>query len=147
MNIGERIKFFRKKKNMTQAQLAEKIGMAEISIRKIEASPNVPRDPTLRKIANAFDIPPLLLTDFAEDLTEEELASFLEKKDVNFKFVPIAEPGDEQILGPYKSLNDKGKKKVEEYARDLVNNYEYNINGIAPNYEHHLKMQAKKSKK
>lgn len=42
MNIGDHIKICRKAKKMTQKELAEKIGLSEISVRKYEAGERKP---------------------------------------------------------------------------------------------------------
>ena len=59
--IGRKIKSFRKKRGLTQAELAEKIDLSEKHISKIEASIHVPSEkyPNLKmilKIAEALEI-------------------------------------------------------------------------------------------
>lgn len=55
MNLGERIRQARKEAGLTQKQLAEKIGVAAITIRQYESSKREPRYETLRSIAAAVE--------------------------------------------------------------------------------------------
>lgn len=57
MTIGERIRYFRKQKAMTQKQVADACGMADSAIRKYESGTQVPKIETLQRIANALNIP------------------------------------------------------------------------------------------
>lgn len=56
MNLGQKIKFQRKKKNMTQAELAKKIGVSSNQvINHYETGFRTPSLSMLRKIAAALD--------------------------------------------------------------------------------------------
>ena len=57
MTIGELIKQARQDAKMTQKQLGEKCGIADSAIRKYESGRVVPKICTIKKIANALDIP------------------------------------------------------------------------------------------
>lgn len=57
MNIGEKIKDYRKKAGLTQKQLAEKINRKEITIRKYESGEREPRISIIEDICEALDIP------------------------------------------------------------------------------------------
>lgn len=54
--IGNRIKQFRKEKGLTQKELANKLNVAEITIRKYESGDREPKLEQLEKIASALDI-------------------------------------------------------------------------------------------
>lgn len=56
MTVGEKIKQYRKLRNLTQKALAEKSGLSEISIRKYEAGERIPKQDQLRKMAVALEI-------------------------------------------------------------------------------------------
>ena len=56
MTIGEKIRFIRLEKGMTQKQVAEKCGMADSAIRKYESGTQTPKIETLRRIATALDV-------------------------------------------------------------------------------------------
>lgn len=55
-NIGENIRKFRKKANLTQKELAEKCGLAEITIRQYETGKRTPKTEILAKIADALGL-------------------------------------------------------------------------------------------
>lgn len=56
MTIGELIKTWRKEKGLTQKQLAEKTGIATITIQQYEGGKRVPKAEFLAKIALALEI-------------------------------------------------------------------------------------------
>ena len=56
MNLGESIRNARKKAGYTQKKLAEKSGLAEITIRQYEANKREPRYEQIKKIATALKI-------------------------------------------------------------------------------------------
>lgn len=57
MTIGEKIRQVRKGLGMTQEQLAEKCGVATITIRQYESGRREPREGQIRRIAKALSIP------------------------------------------------------------------------------------------
>ena len=57
MNIGEMIKNLRNKKGLTQKELAEKAGIATITLQQYERNKREPRKEVLSKIAVALNIP------------------------------------------------------------------------------------------
>lgn len=56
MNIGESLKYWRNKKNLTQKQLAELANISEISIRKYESNERKPKIDTIARIAESLGI-------------------------------------------------------------------------------------------
>lgn len=62
MTIGEKIKYFRTKKGITQTQLAELSELHPVSIRKYEAGHRNPKLGQLQKIATALGINAVALT-------------------------------------------------------------------------------------
>lgn len=57
MTMGEKIRAYRKERNMTQKELSEATQIAEITIRQYEANKYVPKIDKLEKIAAAFEVP------------------------------------------------------------------------------------------
>lgn len=57
MTIGERIKQARKEAGLTQKKLAEKIGIAETTIRRYESNERQPRIEQLYKISETIGVP------------------------------------------------------------------------------------------
>ncbi|MBQ6699210.1 MAG: helix-turn-helix transcriptional regulator, partial [Oscillospiraceae bacterium] len=56
MTIGERIKFFRKSRGITQSQLAKLSGVHPVSVRKYETNKMVPQPEQIRRIADALAV-------------------------------------------------------------------------------------------
>ena len=56
--IGERIAFYRKKADITQAQLSEKIGLTSKYISKLETGNSIPSVETLMELCLALDVKP-----------------------------------------------------------------------------------------
>jgi transcriptional regulator with XRE-family HTH domain len=54
--VGERIRELRKNKNLSQAELAEKVGVDSTSICKLENGSHFPKEENLEKIAKALDV-------------------------------------------------------------------------------------------
>ena len=108
MNIGEKIKKERAKKNITQAQLADMANTAQSALAAYEKCAKIPRFDTLQRIAAALDVPALSL------LPSEITAGSVKLS-----------PEDSELLSLIEELTPEGKKKVLEYAEDLVNNPRY----------------------
>lgn len=56
MSIGKNIKFYRKKKGLTQKKLADLTGLAEITIRQYESEKYEPKRENLYKIRKVLDV-------------------------------------------------------------------------------------------
>lgn len=83
--LGKRIKEFRLRKKLSQEQLAEKIGVGQRNLSKIECGNNFVTAETLSKILTALNIEAKELFDFAhnndtEILKQELLAAISEEK-------------------------------------------------------------------
>ncbi len=60
-DFAERLRFFRKKAGLTQAQLAERAGMTSSVIARYEAGKSMPRAKAIERLAVALEISPILL--------------------------------------------------------------------------------------
>lgn len=69
--LGKRIKYFREQKNITQEQLAERVGINSRSISLIECGSNFITAQTLTSIANALNVSPKRLFDFEDEFNNE----------------------------------------------------------------------------
>lgn len=80
--LGARIQFHREQENITQVELAERIGCTPQHISAIERGVKTPKLETFAEICTALNVPPnLLLCDWAADLDEmweEEVAIALQ---------------------------------------------------------------------
>lgn len=86
--IGNRIRKYREKCNMTQKQLAERIGVSNSRVSNWEQGLNRPDADILAAVCVALDVSPSLLLGIrvtGDDLTEQErrvLKAYREKDDV-----------------------------------------------------------------
>lgn len=65
---GERIRYFRKKRNMTQKELAAAIGLGDSAIRNYELGNRFPNEAVILKIAEVLTVDPYLL--YPIDITD-----------------------------------------------------------------------------
>ena len=86
--IGSRIRKYREEKNLSQKQLAEKIGVSNSRVSNWEQGLNRPDADILAAICVALDVSPSLLLGIqvtGDELTEQErkvLKAYREKEDV-----------------------------------------------------------------
>ncbi len=86
--IGSRIRKYREERNMTQKQLAERIGVSNSRVSNWEQGLNRPDADILAAVCVALDVSPSLLLGIrvtGDDLTEQErrvLKAYREKDDV-----------------------------------------------------------------
>ena len=79
LKIGDRIKTFRTSQKITQKQLAESTGLAEITIRQYENGSREPNRKNVEKISNALNIPiNFFYWDRFKEGEEKELLSVLD---------------------------------------------------------------------
>lgn len=144
MSIAENIKHIRKLKGMTQKQLAEKSGLAVITIQQYEAGKYEPKNNSLYKLRKALDcnineliempfdlmpsIPnPIIINDLneldklPEKIKQLKLELEAEKEVSNDKNIALKK----YLLLQFDELNDKGKNKLTNYAEDLTKIPEY----------------------
>lgn len=136
MAIGEQIKAARKKAGLTQAQLAEKSGVAAISIHQYEAGKREPRLEQLLRLAPALNVSmPYLLE--VEDADGNMLPTYFADSD-DFEFIKMLGlntpsgrqtffsdcPGDDdpasRIKRAWTKLNEAGKEKAAERIEELA---------------------------
>ena len=77
MTIGEKIKYFRTQKGITQAKLAELSGIHPVSIRKYETNKMIPQSQQIDKIAEALEISSFAITGFENNIRLETVGDFM----------------------------------------------------------------------
>ncbi len=109
MTLGNRIKFLRKRANITQSELAEKLNLSFGTISKYEKDEiSIPSE-TLLKIANIFNVS----TDFLlgrVDIKNESIAIAASTKD-NIDLSDICDEDKEAIMRFVEMAKNKNKKK------------------------------------
>lgn len=133
MTIGERIRFYRKQNKLTQKQLAEICGLAEITIRQYEANKYIPKIGNLQKISSALNLTVSELMELSEDNRWDEIG-------MDFPDAPIIDYGDnftlslfgtdeeayiKQITISLNQLNLEGLLHTNSYVQKLVKNKLY----------------------
>ena len=103
MQIGEVIRKYRKSKNMTQEEMANRLGVTAPAVNKWENGNSLPDIMLLAPIARLLDISLDTLLSFREELTQEEINNLVSEINSRLK----AEPYDE-VFG-------WAKKIVEQY--------------------------------
>lgn len=85
MQIGEVIRTYRKQKNMTQEEMANYLGVTAPAVNKWENGNSMPDITLLAPIARLLGITLDILLSFREELTEEEINSFVQEVDNRFR--------------------------------------------------------------
>lgn len=103
MQIGETIRKYRKVKNMTQEEMANRLGVTAPAVNKWENGNSLPDIMLLAPIARLLDITVDTLLAFREELTQEEIAGFVHEADSRLK------------NGTYEDAFQWAKEKIEMY--------------------------------
>ncbi len=77
--LGKRIKQLRKLRGLSQAELAEKVGLDSKHISRLEMSRNLPTLETLGRIADALAVDVRDFFERTDDATQKELLSDIKK--------------------------------------------------------------------
>jgi len=109
MEIGNKIREVRKRKNISQNQLAEMLGTTQPALAAIESNKRMPKIETLERIAAALGVDILAL-----------LPSY-----VTAEAVSLTTPEEKELFKIMSDLNDTGQKKVLDYATDIHDNKKY----------------------
>lgn len=99
MSVGENIRRYRKLRGMTQAQLAEAVGLTEGAVRHYESGIRAVKPELLESISAALGVSVNALKDYGVE-TAGDLMSLLVRLEDSFGIVPAAD-------GPGLSLNPK----------------------------------------
>lgn len=108
MTFGEKLRFARKEKKLTQKELASKIGAKHNSISNWEKDHNKPDPDTIQNLCWALDVTPNYF--FSNEIIQ--LNENNQSQTALYTQYPI--------LQVFDSLNSEGKKRLMEYAQDLA---------------------------
>ena len=97
--LGKRIKEIRKKNNLTQEELSEKVNIDITTLSGIESGRHFPSLVTLEKIAKILDVALTTLFDFNHFISTDEMRNFIGNNMDLFS--------DDDIKFVYKLLNKK----------------------------------------
>lgn len=118
MTMGQRIRYLRKQKDITQEKLGEIIGVQKSAIRKYEKDEvqNIPRT-KIKKMADYFGVAPSYLMAF--DGSNEECQLAKEVKVIECIKETFGSDA-EKLFVSFLQLNSEGKKKAVENLEDLT---------------------------
>ena len=115
MDIGKSIKKYRLEKGLSQKELAELIGCAEITIRQYESGKRQPRLDVLNRIAGALEMGVRRLY---PDFSNEEWKTTETYKNAHLR--NIKDPIYPELFGHYQKLNDLGKEEALKRVSELT---------------------------
>lgn len=114
MSVGENIRRYRKSRGMTQAQLAEAVGLTEGAVRHYESGIRAVKPELLESIATALGVSVNALKDYGVE-TAGDLMSLLVRLEDSFGIVPAAD-GAGLSLNPKAPHAPKAAMAIELWA-------------------------------
>ena len=127
MTVGNRIKNARKTANMTQKELAEKLGISYVNISQYENGSRNPKLDQIEKIAAALGVGVEKLIDITAAARIRE-----QIKNATINHFEMAKDREAFLHIYNNAFNDKGQRKIHEYAEDLITNKQYLKSGYVP---------------
>lgn len=145
-NFSENLRLQRQKKNLSQEELGNLIGVSGVTIMRYEKGTREPKLETIKKIANALKIPVSDLIDINSPIIDKATNRFISGKhpeeietygDIIDDIVMSSELGStinnyqsavaelnqlrlDMILLCYQALDEKGKENLCNYAKKLL---------------------------
>lgn len=145
-NFSENLRLQRQKKNLSQEELGNLIGVSGVTIMRYEKGTREPKLETIKKIANALKIPVSELIDINSPIIDKATNRFISGKhpeeietygDIIDDIVMNSELGStinnyqsavaelnqlrlDMILLCYQALDEKGKENLCNYAKKLL---------------------------
>ena len=104
MQIGEVIRTYRKKQNLTQEEMANRLGVSAPAVNKWENGSSLPDISMLTPVARLLEITPDILLSFQEDVSQEEINQIVQEVDKKF-----------QKEESYEDIFQFVKKKIARY--------------------------------
>lgn len=132
MTFGQNLKQLREELGISQRELGERLGIRQQTVAQYEKATEQPKLKTIRRLAEALDIPIYKLVTNWHDFAPGELSDdFQEKNSQPYTHKPdlTANTENEALFKSlelsFESLNAAGRKKLVEYANDLAKISEY----------------------
>lgn len=143
MRIGDVIRTYRKNKNLTQEEMARRLGVTAPAVNKWENNVSLPDITLLAPIARLLETTPDTLLSFREELSQEEINDIVQEADAKFQKTSYEEafefcrnkirqyPGCDRLalrlamildgLRILKTVPDT--EKIREYDREILDWY------------------------
>lgn len=131
MSIGKRIRNLRIDAGLTQKQLAEISGLAEITIRQYENGKREPKLQALMKISNALDVAIIYFLD-DDNLDNDTIDILMTQQRLNHMRLPnelsaFLTHNEIYLLSLYRELNEIGQERADAAIFDLTQVPHYRI--------------------
>lgn len=111
--LGEKLKKLRKEFGMTQDDIANILGMSRTSFSKYENGIANPPLPLLRKIADIYNVGlEYLIFDRNTTIKMNDSSEENDDSDLPFSKITDLRPIEKEIIGKFRTLSDKDKKKL-----------------------------------
>lgn len=111
MTIGERIKFLRTEKGLTQTELAKILNIARSTLSQYESNQRTPSDDMKLKLSSIFNVS----IDYL--IGKTDIKNYLDEPNVT-----VALHSDETSLD-YSDLSDEAKKEVQDFIEYVRHKY------------------------
>ncbi len=123
MTVGERIKAARKKRGMSQKELADKLGIPYQGISQYERGVRNPKTATLLRIAEALEVPYTEL----EAVAEYQKTTYWGRiENIYNNLVGLSCSEFAEVFRQcFPQLNEQGQKKLAAYLQDLIKIEDY----------------------
>jgi len=118
MPIGEKIRTLRREKNMTMAELGEKLGITAAAVSRYELEQREPNFETLKNIAAVLNVT-------IDELLGTGTTQSLERIKAKEEFFETEKRNEEKFFKDYACLNHTGKAKAHSYVADLAEQSKY----------------------
>lgn len=143
MRIGDVIRTYRKNKNLTQEEMARRLGVTAPAVNKWENNVSLPDITLLAPIARLLETTPDTLLSFREELSQEEINDIVQEADAKFQKTSYEEafefcrnkirqyPGCDRLILRLAMILDglrilktvPDTEKIREYDREILDWY------------------------
>lgn len=123
MGFSENIKLLRKKRGLTQKQLADNCGLSIATIQGYEQGKYAPKPEAILKLVKALNTTPSELMGYNLEFIKpkNDLVATLS----NATVIQTSNKTFENLAISFSKLNHEGQQKAEEYTKDLTKIPEY----------------------
>ena len=103
-SIGENIRDLREKNDMSQAELAAKIGKSRAAVSQYEHGDTIPRMGVIEEMARVFRVP----------------KSEIIESNVNYMMVNLMSDDERELIELYRALSPRGQQALMSGLRDYI---------------------------
>lgn len=123
MGIGKRIKEAREMRNLTQAQLADKIGITSSSITNYENGTSHPKEPILYNLMNVLSVDANFL--FQDEMNASVITYNAHEENIIEKYRAL-DPLDKKVIdGVLDTLSEREKPIIKEQSQETEQSKEF----------------------